>query len=75
MRIISSDALRGRIQAESSFSLTKPAMKIDLIVQEMENHDTEVTIAGLTIKKGLFSKRVDKETSEAEILENLSTIL
>jgi hypothetical protein len=75
MRIISSDALNGSIQAESNFSLTRPSMKIDLIVQEMENHDTKVTITELIVKKGLFSRKVDAEASEAEILENLSTIL
>src|SRR5690349_9825938 len=72
MRIVKSDAIDGSIKAVSSFSLTKPAFTVDLIVEEMENHDTKVTITGLVVKNRFYMKKVDAETSEAEILGNLS---
>lgn len=75
MRITNSDSLNGNIQAESNYTFSKPALKIDLIIKEMENHDTKVTIRGLTIKKLFFQKKFDADTHEAELLENLSTIV
>jgi hypothetical protein len=72
MKITNSDALHGTIHAESSFSIMKPSLKVDLIVEEMENHDTRVTITGLSAKNMFFQKEVDDETREAEFLENLS---
>ena len=73
MKIIKSDAVDGSIKAVSGFSLTKPNLTVDLVVQEMENHDTRVTITGMTVKSRFYMKKVDTETSEAEILNNLST--
>jgi hypothetical protein len=75
LRIKNADALHGTIHAESSFSLRKPAMKVDLVLEEMENHDTRVTITGLIAKNLFFQKTLDTETSEAEFLENLSTAI
>jgi hypothetical protein len=75
LKIVQFDAVDGSIKAVSGFSLTKPALTLDLIVEEMENHDTKVTITGLIIKNRFYMKKVDAETSEAEILGNLSTIL
>jgi hypothetical protein len=72
MKIKDADALHGIIHAETGFSLRKPSMKIDLIVEEMENHDTRVTITGLLAKNLFFHKKIDAETREAEFLENLS---
>jgi hypothetical protein len=72
MRIKDADALNGVIHAESGFSFRKPAMKVDLIVEEMENHDTRVTITGLISKNLFFQKHVAAETREAEFLESLS---
>ena len=75
MKIVKSDAVEGSIKAVSGFSLTKPNLTVDLIVKEMENHDTKVTITGLVAKNRFYMKKVDPETSETEILNNLSTIL
>ena len=72
MKIKDANALNGVIHAESNFSIMKPAMKVDLIVEEMENHDTRVTVTSLISKNLFFQKMVDTETSEAEFLENLS---
>jgi hypothetical protein len=75
MKITNADALHGHIHAESTFSIMKPSMKVDLIVEEMENHDTRVTITGLIAKNLFFQKKLDTETSEAEFLESLSMII
>jgi hypothetical protein len=74
MKIVKSDAIDGSIQAVSGFSLTKPGYILDMIVEEMENHDTRVTITGLIVKKRFYMKAVNPEAREAEILGNLSTI-
>jgi hypothetical protein len=75
LRVTNADALQGTIHAESGFSFRKPALKVDLVLEEMENHDTRVTITGLIAKNLFFQKIVDTETSEAEFLENLSTAI
>lgn len=75
LKIIKSDVIDGSIKAVSGFSLTKPDITVDLIVQEMENHDTKVTITGLIVKNRFYMKKVDAETSEAEILGTLSVNL
>jgi hypothetical protein len=72
LKIKNVDTLNGCIHAESGFSLRKPAMKVDLVVEELENHDTRVTITGLISKNLFFQKKVDAETRETEFLENLS---
>ena len=74
MKIVKSDALSGSISAVSGFSLTKPAISFNLVVEEMENHDTKVTISGLVVKNRFYMKKVDAETSEADFLGNLSTV-
>lgn len=75
MKIVSSDAVKGSIKARSGFSLNKPALKVDLVIEEMENHNTKVTISGITMKNMFFQKRLDADISEAEILETLSSIM
>ena len=75
MKIVSSDLLKGSIKAKSGFSLKKPSFKVDLVIEEMENHNTRVTISGFTVKKFFFHKGQDSALNEAEILEKLSTIM
>jgi hypothetical protein len=75
MKIISSDAVRGSIKAKTGFSLIKPSIKVDLIVEEMENHDTRITVAGITVKDKFFHKKGDVDKSEAAILNALSSIM
>ena len=75
MKIVSSDLVKGSIQARSGFSLSKPLLKVELLVEEMENHNTRVTITGFTVKNNFFQKKRDTDINEAEILEKLSTIM
>ena len=75
MKIVSSDLLKGSIKAKSGFSLVKPSLKVDLIIEEMENHNTRVTITGLTMKKLFFQHERDSDQSEAEFLEKLSKFI
>jgi hypothetical protein len=75
LKIKTLDAKQGTIHAERSISFRKPSLKVDLVLEEMENHDTRVTITGLIVKKLFYQKKVDPETSEAEFLENLSTAI
>src|ERR1700704_162915 len=75
MKIVSSDSREGSIKAKSGFSLMKPALKVDLLIEEMENHNTKVTITGISVKNRFLQKRLDSDTSEAEILETLSSIM
>lgn len=74
MKIVKSDAVAGSIKAVSGFSLTKPNCTVDLVVEEMENQNTRVTITGLKIKSRFYMKKVSEESTEAEILNNLSTV-
>jgi hypothetical protein len=74
MKIVKSDAIAGSIKAVSGFSLTKPNYTFDLMIEEMENHNTRITITGMVVKNRFYMKKVNAETSEAEILGNLSTI-
>jgi hypothetical protein len=75
MKIISSDAIKGSIKAKTGFSLNKPAIKIDLIIEEMENHDTKITIKGITLRNRFFHKKGNVDQSEADILNALSSIM
>ena len=75
MHVINSDALRGSMTAETNFSLSKPSVKIDLIFEEMENHNTKVTVRGLQLRKRFFQRPQSIEINEAALLEVLSTII
>jgi hypothetical protein len=75
MKIISSDAIKGSIKAKTGFSLNKPEIKVDLIIEEMENHNTKITITGITVKNRFFHKKGDADKSEAAILNALSSIM
>ena len=75
MKIISSDALKGSIKAKTGFSLNKPAIKVDLIIEEMENHNTKITITEITIRNRFFHKKGNADISEAKILDALSSIM
>ncbi|TAH38792.1 MAG: hypothetical protein EYC69_13985 [Bacteroidetes bacterium] len=75
MRIISFNENDGSICAESYFSFGKQAMKVDLIVEEMENHNTKVTIRGLVHKKLFFQKSQNAEVKEINLLDAISCSL
>jgi len=72
MRILSFDEQDGSISAESTFSFGRQALKVDLIVEEMENHDTKVTIRGLVYKKHFFQKSQNVERGEIKLLDAIS---
>jgi hypothetical protein len=75
LKIISSDGATGNITAITGFSLNKPVMRIKLFVEELENHNTRVTITGSTSKNLFFQKKRDAETDESKILEKISAML
>ncbi|MCC7231852.1 MAG: hypothetical protein IT242_02815, partial [Bacteroidia bacterium] len=51
LRITSQDEGSGNITAESTFSLIHSPFRVDLTIEEMENHDTRVTVTGLSGKR------------------------
>lgn len=75
MKILLIDERGGNISAESGFSWGKQAVKVDLIVEEMENHNTKVTIRGLVFKKHFFQKSRNVEASEINLLDAISCSL
>ncbi len=75
MRIISFNEHDGSICAESYFSFGRQSMKVDLIVEEMENHNTKVTIRGLVNKKLFFQKSQNAEVNEINLLDAISCSL
>ena len=75
LKIISSDVLKGSIKAKTGFSLSKPEIQVYLIVEEIENHNTKITIREITVKDRFFHKKGDADKSEAQILNALSSIM
>ena len=75
LRIVRFDKFEGRIEAVSGFSLMKPSLKVDLQIEEMHNHNIRVTVNGHAGRHHFFQRNRDEETSEAEILEKVSTLL
>jgi len=73
MRITSIDEKQGAITAESGFSWAKQTMKIDLVVEEMENHHTKITIHGLVNKKHFFQRSQNVEAGEITLLDAISS--
>ena len=65
----------GSITAEWPFSFGRQALKVDLIVEEMENHDTKITIRGLVYKKHFFQKPQNVEVGEINLLDAISCSL
>ncbi len=75
MRILSIDKRDGSISAESTFSFGRQALKVDLIVEEMENHNTKITIRGLAYKKHFFQRSQNVEVGEIHLLDAISCSL
>jgi len=75
LRITGIDARKGTINAERGFSIRKPKYKIDLVVEEMENHNTRVTVNGVLLSQIFFQRDFNAEICESEILEVLSTAI
>jgi len=75
LKIVSFDKFQGRIKAVSGFSLLNPSLQVDLQIEEMTNHNIKVTVNGHSTKLHFFQRSKNDETSEAEILEKVSTLL
>jgi hypothetical protein len=75
LRIVHFDKFEGHIQAVSGFSFLKTSLKVDLKVEEMNNHNIRVTVNGHSGRHHFFQRTVNEEVSEAEILEKVSTLL
>lgn len=75
MKIVSSDAIKGKITAQRNFSFFKPYLRVDLIVEQMEQQNTRVIVQNVIIKKQFFHKNKAADVSEAEILEAISSII
>ena len=75
LKIISFDKFKGHIKAVSGFSLRNPSLHVDLDIEEMTNHNIRVTVNGHSTKQHIFQRNKDDETSEAEILEKVATLL
>jgi hypothetical protein len=75
LRITDFDKKKGSIKALSNFSFRRPTVKIDLIIEEMENHNTKVSVSGLQVKRHFFQIKDDVENREAEILDAITTVI
>ena len=75
LKITDFDKKKGSIKALSNFSFTRPTVKIDLIIEEMENHNTKVSVTGLQIKRHFFQRKFDAENRESEILDAITTVI
>ena len=75
LKITDFDSKKGRIIATTTFSFTRPKVTVNLVVEEMENHNTKVSISGLQISRHFFQKNNDAEWRENEILDALSSVI
>lgn len=75
MRIVNFDSVKGNIRATSSFSFLKPTVQVDLLLEKMEDHHTRVTVRSLIVKKLFFQRKEDPETSEAAVLDAISSVI
>lgn len=75
LKITNFDSSTGNISATSNFSFFRPTVKINLIIEAMENNNTKVSVTGLQIKRNFFAKDNDAEVREAEILDAISTVI
>jgi len=75
LRITGINAKTGVISAERGFSLRKPKIKIDLVVEEMENHNTKVSVNGVLVSQNFFQTDFNADICESEILEVLSSAI
>jgi hypothetical protein len=75
MRIISSDALKGKITAQRSFSLTEPSVTVDLLIEQLEQQNTRVIVQNVLIKKQFFHRNKAIDKKEEEILQAIAAII
>ncbi len=75
LKITDFDKKQGRIKACSNFSFTRPTVKLDLVFEEMENHNTKVSVTGIQIKRHFFQRKEDAENRETEILDAITTVI
>ena len=75
LKVTNFDKTKGSIQARSTFSFTRPTVKISLVIEETENANTKVSVTGLQIKRHFFQRKNDAENREAEILDAITTVI
>lgn len=75
MHIVSSDAIKGHITAKRNFSFSKPFERVDLVVEQLENQNTRVTVRNVQIRKKFFQRSKSVDASESEILEAIASVI
>lgn len=75
LKVTDFDKKKGSIKARSNFSFSRPTVNVDLIIEEMENHNTKVSVTGLQVKRHFFQRKQDAENREAEILDAITTVI
>ena len=75
LKVTGFDKKKGSIKARSIFSFSRPTVNVDLIIEEMENHNTKVTVTGLQVKRHFFQRKYDAENRESEILDAITTVI
>lgn len=75
MKIVSSDALKGRITAHKSFTLTEPTIDVDLVIEQVEGQNTRVLIKNLSVKMQFFHRKKAIDEKEEEILQAIASLI
>ena len=75
LKVTDYDKKKGLIKARSNFSFSRPTVNVDLIIEEMENHNTKVTVTGLQVKRHFFQRKYDAQVRESEILDAITTVI
>lgn len=75
LKITNFDSQKGSFTLVTNFSFSRPTVKIDLVVEEIENHNTKVSVSGSQIKRHFFQKNNDAEMREAELLDAITAVI
>ena len=75
MKIVSSDAIKGKIKASRPFSLKEPSMEIELQIEKLEHQNTRLTVKNIVVKRQFFHKNKGIDEKETELLDALSAII
>lgn len=75
MKIVSSDAIRGKISAHKAFTLTEPTIDVDLIIEQIEGQNTRVMVKNLSLKLQFFHRKKGIDEKEEEILQAIASVI
>lgn len=75
MKIVSSDAIKGKITAHRPFSLTEPSVQVDLEIEQLEHQNTRVVVKNVIIKKQFFHRKKGIDAKEEEILHAIASLI